>query len=144
RFCLALASAAANESGRRVEFGVSDGDIDPTDSTAEVVRKLAFQEARAVEETAATLDLNQVERVVDGIFAASVVDLYGSAGSGPGGAGPAAEAAPDRIPGQRVDGRPPGHHQRRCPSGGRRGHCLLPLGGDRRGDLRARDRGKQR
>ena len=82
RFCLALASAAASETGRRVEFGVSDGDIDPTDSTAEVVRKLAFQEARAVEETAATLDLNQVERVVDAIFGAPVVDLYGSAGSG--------------------------------------------------------------
>src|ERR1700759_5048248 len=42
-FCLALARAAANETGRRVEFGVSDGDIDPADSTAEVVRKLAFQ-----------------------------------------------------------------------------------------------------
>ena len=81
-FCLALARAAANETGRRVEFGVSDGDIDPADSTAEVVRKLAFQEARAVEETAATLDLSQVERVVDGIVAAPVVDLYGSAGSG--------------------------------------------------------------
>ena len=49
-FCLALARAAANETGRRVEFGVSDGDIDPADSTAEVVRKLAFQEARTVEE----------------------------------------------------------------------------------------------
>ena len=81
-FCLALARAAANETGRRVEFGVSDGDIDPTDSTAEIVRKLAFQEARAVEETAATLDLSQVERVVDAIVVAPVVDLYGSAGSG--------------------------------------------------------------
>jgi DNA-binding MurR/RpiR family transcriptional regulator len=81
-FCLALARAAASETGRRVEFGVSDGDIDPADSTAEVVRKLAFQEARAVEETAATLELNQVERVVDAISAAPVVDLYGSAGSG--------------------------------------------------------------
>ena len=30
-----LARAAANESGRRVEFGVSGGDIDPADSTAE-------------------------------------------------------------------------------------------------------------
>src|SRR4051812_43498017 len=44
-FCLALARAAAGESGRRYEFGVSEGDIDPADSTRDVVRKLAFQEA---------------------------------------------------------------------------------------------------
>jgi DNA-binding MurR/RpiR family transcriptional regulator len=81
-FRLALARAAAGEDGRRVEFGVSEGDIDPTDSTAEVVRKLAYQEARAVEETAAMLDLNEVERVVDAILRAPVIDVYGSASSG--------------------------------------------------------------
>jgi N-acetylglucosamine-6-phosphate deacetylase len=113
RFCLALASAAASESGRRVEFGVSDGDIDPADSTAEVVRELAFQEARVSRKR-------------------------------PGRAGPAAEAAADRLPGERLVGRPPGHHQRRRPPRGRRGHRLLPLGRDGRGDLRARDRIRQR
>lgn len=81
-FRLALARAGADDDGRRVEFGVSDGDIDPADSTRDLIRKLAFQEARTVEETAALLDLGQVERVVDAIVAAPVVDLYGSAGSG--------------------------------------------------------------
>lgn len=81
-FRLALARAAVGENGRRVEFGVSDGDINPADSTADVVRKLAYQEARAVEETAAHLDLDEVERVVEAIIQAPVVDVYGSASSG--------------------------------------------------------------
>lgn len=81
-FSLALARASADESGRRLEFGVSEGDIDPSDSTREVVRKLAFQEARAVEETAEQLDLEQLDRIVAAISEAPVVDVYGSASSG--------------------------------------------------------------
>jgi DNA-binding MurR/RpiR family transcriptional regulator len=81
-FRLALARAAADENGRRVRFGVADGDIDPADSTADVVRKLAYQEARAVEETAKLLDLHEVGRVVEAISHAPVVDTYGAASSG--------------------------------------------------------------
>ncbi len=81
-FCLALARAAVNESGRRFEFGVSEGDIDPADTTREVVRKLAYQEARAVEETAEMLDLTEVDRVVSAIIDAPFTDVYGSASSG--------------------------------------------------------------
>lgn len=81
-FRLALARAAAHETGRRVEFGVSEGDIDPADTMHDVVRKLAYQEARAIEETAERLDLEQLARVVAAISAAPVVDAYGSASSG--------------------------------------------------------------
>ena len=81
-FRLALARAAAGEDGRRIDFGVADGDIDPADGLRAVVRKLAYQEARAVEETADALDLQEVERVVDAIEGAPVVDVYGSASSG--------------------------------------------------------------
>lgn len=81
-FCLALARAAVDESGRRYQFGVSEGDIDPADSTRDVVRKLAFQEARAVEETAQMLDLDEVDRVVSAIIDAPNIDAYGSASSG--------------------------------------------------------------
>lgn len=81
-FCLALARAAAGENGRRREFGVSEGDIDPADSTRDVVRKLAFQEARAVEETAEFLDLVEVDHVVGAIIDAPFIDVYGSASSG--------------------------------------------------------------
>lgn len=81
-FRLALARAGANETGRRIEFGVSEGDIDPADTTRDVVRKLAYQEARAIEETAERLDIDELERVVAAITTASVVDAYGSASSG--------------------------------------------------------------
>lgn len=81
-FCLALARADVSESGRRYEFGVSEGDIDPADSTADVVRKLAFQEARAVEETVQLLDLAEVDRVVTAILGAPMIDIYGVASSG--------------------------------------------------------------
>lgn len=81
-FRLSLARAAANESGRRIEFGVSEGDINPADTTGEVVQKLAFQEARAIEETAAQLDLGQLDRVVNAIVAAPVIDVFGAASSG--------------------------------------------------------------
>lgn len=82
RLRLELARAAAGEADRRVAFGVSEGDIDPADGIAEVVRKLAFQEARAVEDTAALLDLAEVEQVVGRIVDAPVVDVYGQASSG--------------------------------------------------------------
>ncbi|MFT8637603.1 MAG: MurR/RpiR family transcriptional regulator [Pseudoclavibacter sp.] len=78
----ALAIAAAGEDGRRVEFGVSNGDIDVSDEPSTVWRKLAFEEARTVQETVERLDLKTVERVVAAIDAASVVDVYGSASSG--------------------------------------------------------------
>jgi DNA-binding MurR/RpiR family transcriptional regulator len=81
-FCLALARAAADEDGRRLEFGLIDGDLDPRDTIEDISRKLAFQEARAVEETASTLDHAEVERVVDAVSGAPVVDVYGSASSG--------------------------------------------------------------
>ncbi|MFD5224471.1 MurR/RpiR family transcriptional regulator [Microbacterium sp. NPDC058342] len=81
-FCLALAGAVADENGRRRQFGVSEGDIAPTDATSEVVRKLAYQEARAVQETAEMLNLEEVDRVVDAIIAAPFIDVYGSSSSG--------------------------------------------------------------
>lgn len=81
-FCLALARAGADEAGRRVEFGVAEGDIDPGDTPREYVRKLAYQEARAVEETAERVDLDQLDRVVSAVSEARVIDVYGSASSG--------------------------------------------------------------
>lgn len=81
-FGLALAGAVADENGRRRHFGVSEGDIDPADATSEVVRKLAYQEARAVQETAEMLNLEEVDRVVDAIIEAPFIDVYGSSSSG--------------------------------------------------------------
>ncbi|WP_155059312.1 MurR/RpiR family transcriptional regulator [Streptomyces blattellae] len=80
-FRIALARAAAGEQGRRLSFGVEDADIAPDDDVRDVARKLAYHEARAIEETAEALDVVELDRVVDAIVQAPVVDIYGSGSS---------------------------------------------------------------
>lgn len=53
------------------------GDIDPSDDLAQVVGKVAFADARAVEETAEQLDVAALRQVVAAIANAGRVDVYG-------------------------------------------------------------------
>ena len=73
---LALATEAGRAEGGRVGRLVGS-DIGPSDDLAQVVEKIAFADARAVEETAAQLDVGVLERVVDAVVAAGRVDIYG-------------------------------------------------------------------
>ena len=89
RFCRAIGFSGypelrltlATEAGRAE--GVSRGirevgsDIGPGDTLEHVVETIAFADARAVEETAAQLDITVLERVVDAVVAARRVDIYG-------------------------------------------------------------------
>ncbi|GAA3456354.1 MurR/RpiR family transcriptional regulator [Dactylosporangium matsuzakiense] len=52
-------------------------DISRCDDLAQVVRTIAYADARAVEDTAAQLDLDALERVVTAIAAARRIDIYG-------------------------------------------------------------------
>jgi DNA-binding MurR/RpiR family transcriptional regulator len=52
-------------------------DITPTDDLAEVVGKVAFADARAVEQTARQLDVGVLRDVVAAVAAAGRVDIYG-------------------------------------------------------------------
>jgi DNA-binding MurR/RpiR family transcriptional regulator len=52
-------------------------DIAPADDLAQVVGKVAFADARAVEETAEQLHIGTLSQVVDAIAAAGRVDVYG-------------------------------------------------------------------
>jgi DNA-binding MurR/RpiR family transcriptional regulator len=76
---LALAAVAARQGARDGSGGgrTIGSDIGPHDSLAEIVEKISFADARAVEETAGQLDLEVVERVVQAIVAAGRVDVYG-------------------------------------------------------------------
>ncbi|MHA6627397.1 MurR/RpiR family transcriptional regulator [Pseudonocardia sichuanensis] len=79
-----LRLALARETGRE---DAGDGvalspDIDPGDSLAEVVAKIAFTDAAAVQDTAATLDLDALAAAVDAVAAARRVDVYGLGASG--------------------------------------------------------------
>src|SRR5689334_11291124 len=74
---LQLAAQSATES-MRPEVG---GDIEPGDSLADVVGKVAFADERAVRETAQQLDVDALAKVVAAVAKAPRVDLYGSAAS---------------------------------------------------------------
>jgi DNA-binding MurR/RpiR family transcriptional regulator len=89
RFCRALGFSGypelrltlAGEAGSARDDGGRDrelaSDISPTDALADVVHKIAFADARAVEDTAVQLDVAVLEQVVDAVVAARRVDMYG-------------------------------------------------------------------
>ena len=70
---LRAADAAANR---------SNGDITEGDSLDEVIQKIAYVDARAVEDTARSLSVQELEAVVEAIVAANRVDIYGVGASG--------------------------------------------------------------
>lgn len=74
---LQLAAQSAQENVRP-EVG---GDIEPGDSLADVVGKVAFADERAVRETAQQLDVEALSKVVAAVAKAPRVDLYGAAAS---------------------------------------------------------------
>jgi DNA-binding MurR/RpiR family transcriptional regulator len=75
----------AAEAARRVEppdARVVGGDIPPGADLAQIIATIAFNDARAVEETAEQLDPAVCELVVEAIGAASRIDIYGAGASG--------------------------------------------------------------
>ena len=75
----------AAEAARRVEpldARVVGGDIPPGADLAQIIATIAFNDARAVEETAEQLDPAVCERVVEAIGAAGRIDVYGAGASG--------------------------------------------------------------
>jgi DNA-binding MurR/RpiR family transcriptional regulator len=75
----------AAEAARRVEppdARVVGGDIPPGADLAQIIATIAFNDARAVEETAEQLDPVVCERVVDAISNAGRIDVYGAGASG--------------------------------------------------------------
>src|SRR5918992_4133709 len=87
RFCRAIGFAGypelrltlANEAGRAqgAENRVVGGDIGRDDSLDQIVQKIAYSDARAVEETAGQLDIKALDAVVGAVVSARRVDIYG-------------------------------------------------------------------
>lgn len=71
---IALAADTARTTTRERELG---SDISPDDSTAEIIDKVAFADAKAVEETAGQLDAGVLEQLVETIAGARRIDVYG-------------------------------------------------------------------
>lgn len=77
RIALAADTArAAARSDRDLDRDLG-GEIGPNDDLRQVVGKVAFADARAVEETAEQLDMGSLDRVVQAIAGAGRVDVYG-------------------------------------------------------------------
>src|ERR1700716_1614923 len=87
RFCKAIGAggypelrlALAAETALRAARADRDlgGEIGPSDDLAQVVGKVAFADARAVEETAEQLDVGALRQAIDAVAGARRVDVYG-------------------------------------------------------------------
>lgn len=73
---LALAKAAGIEEGRTARSPVS-GTLDEADSLKQVVAKIGYADARAVEDTVAMLEVSELERAVEALVAARRIDILG-------------------------------------------------------------------
>ncbi|GAB3489866.1 MurR/RpiR family transcriptional regulator [Nocardiopsis coralliicola] len=74
---LALATEAGQARGAGLSSRAPVGDIDPDDTLVTVVQKIAYTDARAVEDTASQIDVDVLQRVVEVLAAARRTDIYG-------------------------------------------------------------------
>jgi DNA-binding MurR/RpiR family transcriptional regulator len=81
-FRIAIAAADSREQAARELFKVADAEISPDDSIADLVAKVAYQEARAIEDTARDIDVNALDAVVAAVRAAPRIDIFGAGSSG--------------------------------------------------------------
>ena len=79
---LALAGAAAREHALVPDRPLASGDIDVDDTLAQVVAKIVYNEARALEETGAHLDIGVLRGCVDAVAGARRIDIIGVGASG--------------------------------------------------------------
>jgi DNA-binding MurR/RpiR family transcriptional regulator len=73
RLALAAAAQAAESDGERAV----GSDIGPRDSLSEIIKKISYADAKAVEETGAQLSPEMLSVVVDVVVKAHRVDIYG-------------------------------------------------------------------
>lgn len=78
---LDLASTRGREEVSLGRFGVADAEIGPDDDGRDVLAKIAYHEARAIESTAASVDVATLDAVADAVVAADRVEIYGAASS---------------------------------------------------------------
>ncbi|MEU8589269.1 MurR/RpiR family transcriptional regulator [Streptomyces sp. NPDC048664] len=79
---IALAAAAAREHALGGERPAPGTDISATDSLDEVVKKIVYNEVRALEDSGAGLDIEALGRAVDAVAAARRIDVLGVGASG--------------------------------------------------------------
>ncbi|MBE7700270.1 MurR/RpiR family transcriptional regulator [Oerskovia sp. Sa1BUA8] len=81
-FRIDLAQATSRREMEMERSNVAHGEINETDTAEDVVAKIAFHEARTIEETARMLDLAALEQVAAAVAAAPRIDVFGVGSSG--------------------------------------------------------------
>ncbi|PZR51554.1 RpiR family transcriptional regulator [Xylanimonas oleitrophica] len=81
-FRIDLAQATSRRELELERSGITEGEIEDGDSAAAVVSKIAFHEARTIEETARLLDVEALEKVAEAVSSADRVDVFGVGSSG--------------------------------------------------------------
>jgi DNA-binding MurR/RpiR family transcriptional regulator len=81
-FRIDLAQATSRRAVELERSGITEGEISETDDASGVVSKIAFHEARTIEETARMLDLDALEQAVTAVADAPRTDVYGVGSSG--------------------------------------------------------------
>ncbi|WP_225942517.1 MurR/RpiR family transcriptional regulator [Nocardiopsis terrae] len=74
---LALATEAGQARGARTNAPELASDINPDDTLVTVVQKIAYTDARAVEETGAAMDVEVLRAAIDAMSNARRIDVYG-------------------------------------------------------------------
>ncbi|GAA2005526.1 MurR/RpiR family transcriptional regulator [Nocardiopsis rhodophaea] len=74
---LTLATEVGQARGAGISAREVASDINPDDTLVTVVEKIAYTDARAVEDTGAQLDVGTLETVVEALAAARRIDVYG-------------------------------------------------------------------
>ncbi|MFE6997721.1 MurR/RpiR family transcriptional regulator [Microbacterium sp. NPDC057659] len=76
QFRMEVAQAVSREQADRERFGIDDEDILADDDAGSVASKIAYQEMRAIEQTAHGLDPRQVDEIAALIGAATRTDVF--------------------------------------------------------------------
>jgi DNA-binding MurR/RpiR family transcriptional regulator len=79
---LALARETSREAAGSADGAALSPDIERDDTLEDIVSKIAFSDAKAVEDTAATLDLAALQGAVEAVSRARRIDIYGAGASG--------------------------------------------------------------
>ncbi|RCV51691.1 MurR/RpiR family transcriptional regulator [Marinitenerispora sediminis] len=74
---LTLATEAGQARGARESAREAPGDISPDDTLVTVVEKIAYADARAVEDTGAQLDVDVLHDVIEVLSTARRIEIYG-------------------------------------------------------------------
>ena len=78
---IALARAAQFEEADRSGGAPRNGTINAADSVSDLIDKIIYADARAIEDTGGALDVETLTAAIDAVCAARRIDLYGVGGS---------------------------------------------------------------